>query len=175
MFKPTFNPLLSSSFTTISDENIPEKAIIKTNNNIKEKDEWSKMEILQHSRKTNRIFVLNSSLVNYATTFSWIVNWFLLGAKLAVFIMTSSKSILAALVDSAVDLLSQAILSLAEFYMSKYSSNYPVGRSRLEALSVIACAFIMTVASVEVIQFSITDIDNGLTGNLNSLMDCLKS
>jgi hypothetical protein len=31
----------------------------------------------------------------------------------------------------------------------RHSPDYPVGRSRLEALSVIACAFIMSMASVE--------------------------
>ncbi len=36
-----------------------------------------------------------------------------------------------------------------ELYMHRHSPDYPVGRSRLEALSVIACAFIMSMASVE--------------------------
>ncbi len=56
---------------------------------------------------------------------------------------------MAALVDSAVDLVSQAVLSLADQYIARHSPEYPVGRSRLEALSVIACAFIMSMASVE--------------------------
>lgn len=37
-------------------------------------------------------------------------------------------------------------------YMTRYDADYPVGRARLEALSVLACAFIMTMASIEVIQ-----------------------
>ena len=43
----------------------------------------------------------------------------------------------------------QAVLALADSYMNKHSPYYPVGRSRLEALSVIACACIMSMASVE--------------------------
>eukprot|EP01033_Poteriospumella_lacustris_P020953 gene20953-15460_t len=39
--------------------------------------------------------------------------------------MSASKAVLAALVDSAVDLVSQAVLALAENYMSKFSPNYP--------------------------------------------------
>ena len=38
----------------------------------------------------------------------------------------------AALVDSAVDLVSQAVLSLAESYMQRHSPDYPVGKIRIE-------------------------------------------
>lgn len=58
------------------------------------------------------------------------------------------------------------VLSLTESYINKHSPDYPVGRSRLEALSVFACAFIMTMASVEVIQFSVIDIVAGVEGKL---------
>ena len=71
---------------------------------------------------------------------------------------------LAALVDSAVDLISQAVLSLADRYINRHNPDYPVGRSRLEALSVLALASIMIMASVEVIQFSIIDIIDGVNG-----------
>jgi hypothetical protein len=90
-----------------------------------------------------------SQSLAWAVNASWAVNWFLLVGKAIVVILSNSKAMTAALVDSAVDLLSQFILSLAERYMSKHSEKYPVGRSRLEALSVIACSFIMTMASIE--------------------------
>ena len=51
-------------------------------------------------------------------------------------------------------------------YMHQHNPNYPVGRSRLEALSVLGCACIMTMASVEVIQYSLIDLYNGLTGHI---------
>lgn len=111
----------------------------------------------------------NSSLAKFASTASWIVNWFLLFAKIYCVIISASKAVSAALADSAVDLVSQAVLSLAESYISKHSPNYPIGRSRLEALSVMTCAFIMTMASVEVIQYSIVDLYEGLTGNIPEL------
>lgn len=91
----------------------------------------------------------NSKYAQFATTASWAVNWFLLGAKIYCTIATSSKAVTAALADSAVDLISQGVLSLADTYIAKHSPDYPVGRSRLEALSVMACAFIMSMASVE--------------------------
>lgn len=87
--------------------------------------------------------------VTMAVNASWLVNWFLLFSKGFIYFISFSKAVLAALVDSAVDLVSQGVLSLAENYMSKFSPKYPVGRSRLEALSVIACAFIMSTASLE--------------------------
>ncbi len=103
----------------------------------------------------------NNKYYEFAVNASWAVNWFLLGAKLYAAIASSSKAVLAALADSAVDLVSQAVLSIADRYMNKHSPDYPVGRSRLEALSVIACAFIMSMASIEVIQFSSMDLYNG--------------
>ena len=62
----------------------------------------------------------------------------------------------------AVDLLSQMIISLAENYAARESPNYPVGRARLEALGVVACACLMSVASLEVLQLSAGDIYNGI-------------
>ena len=108
-------------------------------------------------------------LLQFAKLNSWLVNWFLLIVKAICFFLTSSKSVLAALVDSVVDLASQAVLSLADRYISKHSPDYPVGRSRLEALSVLACASIMIMASIEVIQFSIADIISGVNGELPDL------
>lgn len=104
----------------------------------------------------------HTAIAKFATTASWLVNWFLLFAKVYIVIVTASKSVLAALVDSAVDLVSQAILAIAERYMTKYDADYPVGRARLEALSVLCCAFIMSLAAIEVTQFSISDLYQGI-------------
>lgn len=87
-----------------------------------------------------------------AVTASWIANWGLLLIKGYCFYVTSSKAVAAAMADSVVDLFSQLILSTAETYINVHSPDYPVGRSRLEALSVLGCAGIMSMASVEVIQ-----------------------
>ena len=42
-------------------------------------------------------------MAKFAVTASWIANWFLLAAKLYLFIATLSRSVLAALADSVVD------------------------------------------------------------------------
>lgn len=98
----------------------------------------------------------------WASTLSWVTNWFLLAAKVFIVAVSGSKSVLAAMVDSIVDLVSQAILSTSEHYMNRYDQQYPVGRARLEALSVLACAFIMSFASIEVIQASCSDLYEGI-------------
>jgi divalent metal cation (Fe/Co/Zn/Cd) transporter len=109
-----------------------------------------------------RIAVWTDNAVNL----SWAVNCFLLLVKLYASIVSNSKSVWASLADSLVDLLSQAVLSLAEKYSKRHHPEYPVGRSRLEALSVLACAVIMIMASIEVIQFSVVDLYDGLHGNI---------
>lgn len=43
----------------------------------------------------------------FATNASWVVNWFLLGVKIYAVIVSSSKAVTAAMVDSVVDILSQ--------------------------------------------------------------------
>lgn len=59
---------------------------------------------------------------------SWVVNVFLLAAKVVAFAASNSKSVLASLADSAVDLASQVVLSLADRYVKKHDERYPVGR-----------------------------------------------
>lgn len=110
-----------------------------------------------------------AGMLRLANNASWFVNWFLLVAKLYVVIVSASKAVAAALADSIVDLLSQGVLALAERYIRIHSPDYPVGRSRLEALSVLACAGIMSMASVEVIQYSCIDLYSGFTGNIPEL------
>lgn len=53
------------------------------------------------------------------------------------------------------------VLSVAEHSMKRYNPRFPIGRGKLEALAVICCASIMSVASLEVVQFSAVDLYNG--------------
>ena len=61
----------------------------------------------------------------------------------------------------AVDLASQLVLSVAEHSVARYHPGFPIGRGKLEALAVIACACIMSMASLEVAQFSAIDLYRG--------------
>lgn len=109
--------------------------------------------------------------LNWAFKASWAVNWFLLIAKGYIYFVSNSKAVLASLADSAVDLASQIVISLAEHYMAKASPLYPVGRARLEALGVIGCACIMSMASLEVLQFSALDLYDGFVKHKHPELD----
>jgi len=74
---------------------------------------------------------------------------------------SGSKSILASLIDSCVDIVSQSIVTLAMCVLKKPNQEFPIGRNRLEALAVICCACIMSVASVEVIQQCVGVLQDG--------------
>eukprot|EP00607_Mallomonas_marina_P011035 CAMPEP_0182421282 /NCGR_PEP_ID=MMETSP1167-20130531/6582_1 /TAXON_ID=2988 /ORGANISM="Mallomonas Sp, Strain CCMP3275" /LENGTH=390 /DNA_ID=CAMNT_0024598245 /DNA_START=69 /DNA_END=1241 /DNA_ORIENTATION=+ len=128
------------------------------------------LKVINEDDRSFLLYIEESSgSLKFASISSWIVNWFLLVAKLYLVIVSGSKAVTAALVDSAVDLVSQAILSIAQKYIHRHSPDYPVGRSRLEALSVLGCACIMSMASVEVIQFSLIDIYEGVNGHIPTL------
>jgi cation diffusion facilitator family transporter len=99
--------------------------------------------------------------VTLALNLSWWSNLLLLGVKIFAYMVSDSKSILASLIDSIVDIISQTIVTLAMKILKKPNEEFPIGRTRLEALSVICCACIMSVAAVEVIQECITGMEEG--------------
>ena len=55
----------------------------------------------------------------------------------------------------------QVVIAIAEKYMRSADPRYPVGRTRLETVGVVACAVIMTIATIEVIQSAAMDLFNG--------------
>lgn len=90
---------------------------------------------------------------------SLIVNILLFGSKLWVYVQSQSMVVLAALIDSTVDLLAQFILLMTNRLatLAKEPSQvvlYPAGRSRAEPVGVIACALLMAMASAQVIRDS---------------------
>lgn len=70
---------------------------------------WSKMNVSNINDDENREHASSRSMkiAKFATTASWIVNWFLLAAKAFCVAISGSKAVSAALADSAVDLVSQ--------------------------------------------------------------------
>lgn len=99
----------------------------------KKDSEWTKMNTsssLEASPSESRI-------ASFASLASWAVNWFLLVVKAYVVVISNSKAVTAALTDSAVDLVSQAILSLAERYMGQHNPDYP-GENSIYLLDTIS-------------------------------------
>lgn len=82
-------------------------------------------------------------------------NIFITLTKLVCYIQTLSLSVLAALLDSVLDVLSQLILYYTEKHSNIQSSAlYPAGASRLEPIGVLTCAALMGMGSFEVLKES---------------------
>ena len=97
------------------------------------------------------------SLRRFAIDASLYINLIILFVKVIVYLDTQSLSVLAALIDSALDVVSQLILNYTEKRSSLHRSSalYPAGASRLEPLGVLICAALMGMASFEVLKESI--------------------
>lgn len=87
---------------------------------------------------------------------NFLTNFILLIGKLVVFILTSSMSVVASLVDSILDFLSTFIIFIANKVSNTKSWNvqyaYPVGRSRLEPLGVLVFSIIIIISFFQVGQ-----------------------
>ncbi|GBF97913.1 cation diffusion facilitator [Raphidocelis subcapitata] len=92
--------------------------------------------------------------IAFAQGLSWVVNIALLVAKVYAFVLSGSKAVMASAADSAVDLVSQMVISYTDWQMTRADPRFPVGQARLEALGVLGCASVMAVASFEVVAQS---------------------
>ncbi|EFJ44883.1 hypothetical protein VOLCADRAFT_94931 [Volvox carteri f. nagariensis] len=97
---------------------------------------------------------------------SWLINVLLLVSKAVVFGLSGSYAVLASAVDSLVDILSQAVLAVAEYQAARFDQRFPIGRTRMAELSVLACAGIMFVSTALVIRESAGSIWEGLHGHV---------
>ncbi|KAL7932188.1 hypothetical protein V8C35DRAFT_307636 [Trichoderma chlorosporum] len=95
----------------------------------------------------------DNPIVTLAIWINLIANVILLAGKIAVIISVPSMSVLAALVDAVLDLLSTAIVWTTTRLISasqRDQHNYPVGRSRLEPLGVLVFSVIMVTSFCQV-------------------------
>lgn len=92
-----------------------------------------------------------SRVVIVAIYINLVANTILLAGKIAVIALTSSLSVLASLVDAALDFLSTAIVWTTTKLISRYDQySYPVGRRRLEPLGVLVFSVIMITSFFQV-------------------------
>mmetsp|Transcript_17725 Transcript_17725/g.38379 ORF Transcript_17725/g.38379 Transcript_17725/m.38379 type:complete len:476 (+) Transcript_17725:108-1535(+) len=112
----------------------------------------------------NNDFFSHSNLRKVALDLSLYVNIFILLTKTVAYLETLSLSILAALVDSILDVVSQWILAYTERRSSKTRSSafYPAGASRLEPLGVLSCAALMGFASFGVLKEALETLYEGV-------------
>jgi cation diffusion facilitator family transporter len=94
-----------------------------------------------------------------ALSASLYVNLAILVIKIIAFARTLSLAVLAATVDSVLDVISQLVLTYAERTserkVGRSSAQYPAGAARLEPIGVLTCAALMGMASFEVIKESV--------------------
>ena len=112
-----------------------------------------------------------SNLRKIALDLSLWINIFILITKVIAYLETLSLSILAALVDSILDVVSQWILSYTETRSSKTrsSAHYPAGASRLEPLGVLSCAALMGFASFGVLKEALEKLYEGVENGTGKL------
>lgn len=90
-------------------------------------------------------------IVQIAIMVNLIANLILLGGKFSVILLTSSLSVLASLVDAALDLLSTAIVWTTTRLIARQDVyQYPIGRRRLEPIGVLVFAVIMVTSFFQV-------------------------
>jgi len=93
----------------------------------------------------------NSPVVTVAIYINLTANVILLACKIAVIVLTSSLSVLASLVDAALDFLSTAIVWTTTKLISRQDQyEYPIGRRRLEPVGVLVFSVIMITCFFQV-------------------------
>lgn len=112
----------------------------------------------------------NMTLRRFAIDISLYFNLFILFTKALAYLHTLSLSVLAALTDSLLDVISQIVLHYTErtSSMSRSSAFYPAGASRLEPIGVLVCAALMGMASFEILKQSIEALVVVLNGSSQS-------
>ena len=92
-----------------------------------------------------------SRVVTVAIYINLVANAVLLAGKIVVIVLTSSLSVLASLVDAALDFLSTAIVwTTTKLITRKEPYDYPIGRRRLEPIGVLVFSVIMITSFFQV-------------------------
>ncbi|SMR56636.1 unnamed protein product [Zymoseptoria tritici ST99CH_1E4] len=103
-----------------------------------------------------------STVVKVAIIINLIANTALLIMKLVVVLLSSSVSVLASLVDAALDFLSTAIVGITTRLISRTDQYaFPIGRRRLEPVGVLVFSVIMITAFIQVLWEAISALTNG--------------
>ena len=113
----------------------------------------------QDFRRASKISDGKDFHVSIAVRMSLLCNAVLLIAKAVASYLSRSMSIISSLVDSAVDLISGFIVwYTARAIKGTNFYEYPQGKTRLEPISIVVLSVIMSVASIQVIITSVTEI-----------------
>lgn len=101
-------------------------------------------------------------IVQVAIYINLAANAILLAGKIAVIVLTSSLSVLASLVDAALDFLSTGIVwTTTRMIETQDSYRYPVGRRRLEPIGVLVFSIIMVTSFFQVALECVSRLHSG--------------
>ncbi|KAJ9662353.1 hypothetical protein H2198_001487 [Neophaeococcomyces mojaviensis] len=104
----------------------------------------------------------SSPVVAIAIYINMAANIVLLAAKIAVIVLTSSLSVLASLVDAALDFLSTAIVWITTYLIQRHDQYaYPIGRRRLEPVGVLVFSVVMITSFFQVGLECLNRLTNG--------------
>lgn len=97
--------------------------------------------------------------VRWAININVLVNILLLAAKGVAAIWSNSLSLIASLVDSALDLLCTIIIwttnKLVGWHLDKLQKKFPVGRRRLEPIGILVFSIIMVISFLQILKESV--------------------
>lgn len=106
--------------------------------------------------------ITHMSLATDRLQINVIANVLLLVAKIIAAFASSSLSLIASLVDSALDLLCTLIIwttnKLVQWRIRRLQHKFPVGRRRLEPLGILVFSIIMVVSFLQILQESVTKL-----------------
>ncbi|PBP18505.1 hypothetical protein BUE80_DR010570 [Diplocarpon rosae] len=101
-------------------------------------------------------------IVQVAIYINLVANAVLLVGKIAVIVLTSSLSVLASLVDAALDFLSTAIVwTTTRLIEVQDQYQYPIGRRRLEPIGVLVFSIIMVTSFFQVALECLSRLNSG--------------
>lgn len=101
-------------------------------------------------------------IVQVAIYINLVANAILLAGKIAVIVLSSSLSVLASLVDAALDFLSTGIVWTTTRMIERQDSYlYPVGRRRLEPIGVLVFSVIMVTSFFQVALECFSRLNSG--------------
>eukprot|EP00668_Euglena_longa_P004531 GGOE01005296.1.p1 GENE.GGOE01005296.1~~GGOE01005296.1.p1 ORF type:complete len:370 (+),score=112.55 GGOE01005296.1:37-1110(+) len=94
------------------------------------------------------------------------VNLILFSSMIATFLVSRSLAVLASLLDSTLDLMSQCIIWYSYKRSHREDNMYPAGTSRLSPVGILVCSTLMFAGALQVIWESATTFTSGLKGDL---------
>ncbi|CAL3964300.1 unnamed protein product [Diplocarpon coronariae] len=101
-------------------------------------------------------------IVQVAIYINLVANAVLLAGKIAAIVLTSSLSVLASLVDAALDFLSTAIVwTTTRLIEIQDQYQYPIGRRRLEPIGVLVFSIIMVTSFFQVALECLSRLNSG--------------